>query len=143
MPDVFEYGPNVMLVPFFGRLARAMPGIAYFARKTGAQIVPAYAYTNDRLHTTALVESPLQVSTSESSDALYGTTAAIFRNMQEHFTRAPHLWMLIQNLRSQVTALESPLNLHQFRELVAPLSRRTDTPTNVVRAIESLIPEIA
>lgn len=99
MPDVYEYSPGLMLVPFFGRLAVAMGGTAFFALKSNARLIPVYCYRRARSRFVLQYGAPIELSrTGDFNRDIYRTTARIFANMQEQLTARPEHWVYWESL---------------------------------------------
>lgn len=93
MPDVYEYNPSLMYVPFFGGLTIAMGGTAFFALKANARLLPAYCWPRGRGRFAARYDAPIELSrTGNLGEDIYQTTARIFANMQAQLTAAPEHW---------------------------------------------------
>jgi KDO2-lipid IV(A) lauroyltransferase len=94
MPDVYSYNLGMMFVPFFGRLAVAMGGTAYFALKSNARLIPAYCHRRRRGRFVLQYGAPIELSrTGDFGRDVYNTTARIFANIQEQLTALPEHWI--------------------------------------------------
>lgn len=94
MPDVYDpTSSTACCVPFFGRLATAMNGTAFFAIKGGARLVPVYCRRTSARGFEMTVEKPLQYQVTGDFDRdLYFLTARIFENIQARIAEAPEHW---------------------------------------------------
>lgn len=102
MPDVYEYNPGMMYVPFFGRLTVAMGGTAFFALKSDALLIPVYCYERNRSRFTLKYGSPVELSrTGDFARDIYLTTAAIFASIQEQLTALPEHWVYWSSLHER------------------------------------------
>lgn len=102
MPDVYEYGPGLMFVPFFERLAVAMGGTAFFALKSNARLIPVYCYRRARARFVLRYGAPIELSrTGDFNRDVYRTTARIFANMQEQLTAEPEHWVYWESLQDR------------------------------------------
>jgi lauroyl/myristoyl acyltransferase len=102
MPDVYEYNPGLMYVPFFGRLAVAMGGTAFFALKSDALLIPVYCYGRGRSRFALKYGSPIETCrTGDFARDLYLTTAAIFASIQEQLTTLPEHWVYWSSLHER------------------------------------------
>lgn len=102
MPDVYEYNPGLMYVPFFGRLAVAMGGTAFFALKSDALLIPVYCYERGRSRFTLQYGPPVELSRSgDFARDLYLTTAAIYASIQEQLTALPEHWVYWSSLHER------------------------------------------
>lgn len=94
MPDVYEYNPGLMYVPFFGGLTVAMGGTAFFALKANARLLPAYCWRSARGRFVTRFDPPIELSrTGDLGEDIYRTTVRIFANMQAQLTAAPEHWV--------------------------------------------------
>ncbi|HEX8131320.1 MAG TPA: hypothetical protein VF527_19630 [Pyrinomonadaceae bacterium] len=94
MPDVYEYNPSLMYVPFFGGLTIAMGGTAFFALKANARLLPAYCWPRGRGRFILRYDAPIELSrTGDLGEDIYQTTVRIFANMQAQLTAAPEHWV--------------------------------------------------
>jgi KDO2-lipid IV(A) lauroyltransferase len=94
MPDVYEFNPGLMYVPFFGGLTVAMGGTAFFALKAKARLLPAYCVRSGRGRFLLRYDAPIELSsTGNLGEDIYHTTVRIFANMQAQFTAAPEHWV--------------------------------------------------
>lgn len=94
MPDVYEYSPGLLYVPFFGRLSIAMSGTAFFALKSDALLIPLYCYRRAGSRFTLKYGEPIELSrTGDFSRDLYLTTASIYANIQSQLTALPEHWV--------------------------------------------------
>jgi|GEM_PF-5822247 len=94
MPDVYSYNLGMMFVPFFGRLAVAMGGTAYFALKSNARLIPAYCRRSARGRFVLQYGAPIELSrTGDFGRDVFNTTARIFANIQETLTALPEHWI--------------------------------------------------
>jgi lauroyl/myristoyl acyltransferase len=94
MPDVYEYNPGLMYVPFFGGLTVAMGGTAFFALKANARLLPAYCWRSGRGRFQVRYDAPIELSrTGNLGEDMYHTTVRIFANMQAQLTAAPEHWV--------------------------------------------------
>jgi KDO2-lipid IV(A) lauroyltransferase len=99
MPDVYEFSPGLMFVPFFGRLTIAMGGTAFFALKSNARLIPVYCYRRARSRFVLQYGAPIELSRTGNFDRdIYRTTARIFANMQEQLTARPEHWVYWESL---------------------------------------------
>ncbi len=102
MPDVYEYNPGLMFVPFFGRLAVAMGGTAFFALKSNARLIPVYCYRRARSRFVLKYGAPIELSRTGNFDRdVYRTTARIFANIQEQLTARPEHWVYWESLNDR------------------------------------------
>lgn len=94
MPDVYEYNPGLMFVPFFNGLTVAMGGTAFFALKAEARLLPAYCWRRGRGRFHLRYDPPIELSrTGNLSEDIYHTTVRIFANLEAQFTAAPEHWV--------------------------------------------------
>ena len=94
MPDVYEYNPGLMYVPFFGGLTVAMGGTAFFALKAKARLLPAYCWRRGRKSFVLRYDAPIELSsTGNLNEDIYHTTVRVFANMQAQLTAAPEHWV--------------------------------------------------
>lgn len=94
MPDVFEYNPGIMYVPFFGRLTAAMGGTAFFALKSDALLIPVYCHRRARSRFVLRYGEPVELSrTGDFERDLHLTTAKIFADIQKQLTALPEHWV--------------------------------------------------
>lgn len=94
MPDVYEYNPGLMYVPFFGGLTVAMGGTAFFALKANARLLPAYCWRSGRGRFRLRYDTPIELSrTGNLGEDIYQTTVRIFANMEAQLTAAPEHWV--------------------------------------------------
>ncbi|HEV2707872.1 MAG TPA: hypothetical protein VGV59_18275 [Pyrinomonadaceae bacterium] len=94
MPDVYEYNPGLMYVPFFGRLAVAMGGTAFFALKSDALLIPLYCYRRSGGRFIIKYGAPVELSrTDDFARDMYVTTARIHADMQRQLTALPEHWV--------------------------------------------------
>jgi lauroyl/myristoyl acyltransferase len=94
MPDVYSYNLGMMFVPFFGRLAVAMGGTAFFALKSNARLIPTYCRRRGRGRFVLQYGAPIELSrTGDFARDVYNTTARIFANIQEQLTALPEHWI--------------------------------------------------
>jgi lauroyl/myristoyl acyltransferase len=111
MPDVYEYSPGLMFVPFFGRLAVAMGGTAFFALKSNARLIPVYCYRRARSRFVLQYGAPIELSrTGDFNRDVYRTTARIFANIQEQLTARPEHWVYWDSLYDRF-AFSADVNL--------------------------------
>lgn len=102
MPDVYAYGPGLMFVPFFERLAVAMGGTAFFALKSNARLIPVYCYRRARARFVLRYGAPIELSRTGDFDRdVYRTTARIFANIQEQLTAEPEHWVYWESLQDR------------------------------------------
>jgi KDO2-lipid IV(A) lauroyltransferase len=103
MPDVYEYNPGLMYVPFFGGLTVAMGGTAFFALKANARLLPAYCWRRSRGRFLLRYDEPIELSRTGSLDEdIYHTTVRIFANMQAQLTAAPEHWVYWDRLSDRM-----------------------------------------
>jgi KDO2-lipid IV(A) lauroyltransferase len=97
LADQNAAGDDGVFVDFFGRAASATVGVAQFAARSGAAVIPGFAFWNDRSKRYVLkFYAPLDLSDSgdRKTDALENTArfqAAIERAVREH----PEQWLWI------------------------------------------------
>ncbi len=94
MPDVYEYSPGLMYVPFFGRLTIAMSGTAFFALKSDALLIPLYCHRRTASRFVLKYGTPIELSrTGDFARDLYLTTASIYADIQRQLTALPEHWV--------------------------------------------------
>lgn len=94
MPDVHEYNPGLMYVPFFGGLTVAMGGTAFFALKANARLLPAYCSRRGAGRFFMRYDPPIELSrTGDLAEDIYQTTVRIFASIQAQLTIAPEHWV--------------------------------------------------
>lgn len=102
MPDVYDFNMGMMYVPFFGRLAVAMGGTAFFALKADALLIPIYCWRRGRERFVLQYGAPVELSrTGDFGEDIYLTTAEIFRRMEEQLTSAPEHWIYWESLHER------------------------------------------
>lgn len=102
MPDVYDFNMGMMYVPFFGRLAVAMGGTAFFALKANALLIPLYCWRRGRWRFTLKYGAPVELSrTGNLDEDIYLTTANIFRHMEEQLRAAPEHWIYWETLHER------------------------------------------
>lgn len=126
MPDVFDYEAGSILVPFFGRFAFAMTGTAFLARKYDAALLPLYAKRVGAGKFEIVIEPAVTVARSEDlDDDVWQTTAAVFRNIEEHLRADPAHWMYWETFLSRVYPnVNVPADPAQWETSLATMSRR-------------------
>jgi lauroyl/myristoyl acyltransferase len=94
MPDVYDFNMGMMYVPFFGRLAVAMGGTAFFALKADALLIPIHCWRRGRGQFTLQYGVPIELSrTGDFGEDIYLTTVKIFKRIEEQLTSAPEHWI--------------------------------------------------
>ncbi|HEV2705462.1 MAG TPA: hypothetical protein VGV59_06030 [Pyrinomonadaceae bacterium] len=102
MPDVYDFNMGMMYVPFFGRLAVAMGGTAFFALKANAMLIPLYCWRRARGQFILKYGAPVEpVRTGNLNEELYLTTAKIFKRIEEQLTAAPEHWIYWESLHER------------------------------------------
>lgn len=126
MPDVFDYEAGTIFVPFFGRFAFAMTGTAFLARKYDATLLPLYA---NRLGTGRFeisIDPPVEITRTDDLDHdVWHTTAAVFRNIEEHLRREPEHWMYWDTFLGRVYPnVTVPSDVAQWETSLGAMSRK-------------------
>ncbi len=135
MPDVYRWEPSAIFVPFFGRLEVFMAGTAFFALRFGARLLPLYGrQTGDRRFRVD-VDAPLAVPEGPpTADAVFETTAAIARNLEEHIRRAPDQWVYWPRFGGRVgSALSLPVDSAGWDQALQRLCERSAVRAPAVR----------
>jgi KDO2-lipid IV(A) lauroyltransferase len=102
MPDVYDFNMGMMYVPFFGRLAVAMGGTAFFALKAKARLIPVYCWRRGRGRFILKYGAPVELSrTGNFNEDVYLTTASIFKRIEEQLTAAPEHWIYWESLHER------------------------------------------
>jgi len=102
MPDVYDFNMGMMYVPFFGRLAVAMGGTAFFALKSNALLIPLYCQRSSRGQFTLTYDAPVELSrTGNFNEDIYLTTARIFKRIEEQLRAAPEHWIYWESLHER------------------------------------------
>jgi lauroyl/myristoyl acyltransferase len=125
MPDVAEFDPRALFVPFFRRLAVAMGGTAHLALRSNATVLPMYAWRVAAGRFVMEVCPPLPLVRHESmEESVYATTAAIFRNMEEMITARPEHWMYWDTFATRVfNGVTLPTSAAGWREQLTALQK--------------------
>jgi len=86
-----------VFVPFFGILACSTAGLAKLALRTGAAVVPGYAYWDDSRHKYILhFEPAVELTQTGDEDADIRANTAKFMKVIENFARAhPDQWLWV------------------------------------------------
>jgi len=126
MPDVFDYEAGSILVPFFGRFAFAMTGTAFLARKYEATLLPLYAKRVSTGKFEIVIEPPVEIVRTDDLDHdVWHTTAAVFRNMEEHLRGDPAHWMYWETFLARVYPnVTVPSDPTAWESSLATLTRR-------------------
>jgi KDO2-lipid IV(A) lauroyltransferase len=99
MPDVYSYNMGMMFVPFFGRLAVAMGGAAFFALKANALLMPTYCWRRKRGRFVVQYGPPIEPArTGNFDEDVYLTTAKVFGDIERQLTDAPEHWVYWESL---------------------------------------------
>lgn len=86
-------GDDGIFVEFFGHLASTAPGVAAFALRTGAAIVPTFGRRNpDDSHTIEIGEPVPLIRTSDRESDLRANTARHTKIIEEQIRRCPEQW---------------------------------------------------
>lgn len=102
MPDVYDFNMGMMYVPFFGRLAVAMGGTAFFALKSNALLIPVYCWRRGRERFVLNYGAPVELSrTGNLNEDIYLTTVDIFGRMEEQLRAAPEHWVYWESLHER------------------------------------------
>jgi lauroyl/myristoyl acyltransferase len=122
MPDVYDNRHNgAMLVPFLGGFTPAMGGTAFFALRSNALLVPAYAYQTGRFRYTLRFDSPIEfVRTNDFEADVYRVTAAIHADMEAQIRRAPEHWAYWSHIEDRLVR-RLPLPVTDSAEAWRPL----------------------
>lgn len=140
MPDAFSNNESTLFVPFFSRLVRAMPGIAYFSRRSGAPIIPGYSYWHGLHQYKVVVEAPLpKFQSSDSKADIWLTTRAIFKSMEDKIVENPEQWMLLNSLPQQATAIKWPLEVTQAQRVANTILRDRTSPEAARHAASRIV----
>jgi lauroyl/myristoyl acyltransferase len=95
MPDAFDDLDHTLAVPFFGRMLRVPPGIAFFALRTGAWVVPVFAAPTRQLGLRVTIGrplDPLRFAGIDESQAIFMLMRALFASFEREIRRAPEHW---------------------------------------------------
>jgi len=96
-----------VFVPFFGRQACTLKSLALLARRTGAPIVPIFAYREGKHHR-IVCEPPLEPGITEDLEGdVVRWTAACAEEVEKAIRRCPEQWMWLHN-RWKTRPKESP-----------------------------------
>jgi lauroyl/myristoyl acyltransferase len=122
MPDQMTPEGETVYVPFHGRFFGVMQGVAFFALKANARILPLYCRTGvdgeSVLEYRAPLAVPLDLNLGEEAQ-LYRITAALFSEMERQFLQAPTHWRYWTQFRGRSFA--SPVPPKSRSELMAQL----------------------
>jgi KDO2-lipid IV(A) lauroyltransferase len=111
VPDQVTPEGEMVYVPFFGRFFGVMQGAAFFALKADALIIPLYCRSGVGAEASLEIRPPLAVGTDAGlgDDArLYQITAALFREFEREFRRAPAPWRYWNQFRGRSFASPRP-----------------------------------
>jgi KDO2-lipid IV(A) lauroyltransferase len=140
MPDVFDYEAGTILVPFFGRFAFAMTGTAFLARKYDATLLPLYAHRVRTGRFEVRFDAPIEIAHTNDLDAdTWHTTAAVFRNMEEHLRRDPAHWMYWDTFLGRVYPnVTVPADAAEWEQSLRTLSRKLWAKSPLAGLIQEL-----
>lgn len=114
---------EVVFVPFFGRFYGAMQGVAFFARRAGAQILPTFGRTLADGRTVLEFHEPIDPRLLESSwedEWLYRITCQIFEAFERQFRLAPAHWRYWRSfLRASLASPQPPTSGHDTQRQIA------------------------
>ncbi|MBI2517551.1 MAG: lysophospholipid acyltransferase family protein [Opitutae bacterium] len=101
---------DIVFVPFFGRFYGAMQGVAFFARRSNAHVLPAFART--RADGRTILEfhepiDPMQIHGALEEEWLYRMTCEVFAAFERQIRNAPTHWRYWRSFKR--SSLGSPL----------------------------------
>lgn len=92
-----DAGPRGVFVPFFGHLASTAPGPAVVAGRSGAPVIPGFAFRNPDGTHTAHFEPPLALRfTGDERRDVQVNTAIIARAIEQGIRSHPEQWLWIK-----------------------------------------------
>ncbi len=122
MPDQITPEGEVVYVPFFGRFFSVMQGVAFFALKANAKIIPLYCFASAGGEQVLEYRAPIAVMADPSLGGearLYQITMALFCEIERQFRQAPAHWRYWTQFRSR--SFSSPLPPKSYADLVTQL----------------------
>lgn len=94
--DQFMGRPYGILTTFFGRPTGTAYGLALFAKKTKAPVVPVYAYRDAQFKTHVVIESPIEWEENPDKDLQITEMTQKYNNWIESVVRRhPEQWMWV------------------------------------------------
>lgn len=152
MPDVYLDVADTVAVPFLGRWLRAAGGAAFLALRSGAWLVPAYAFPGSRMGITLRCSPPIDPASATSGDDaqdIFSLTCRLFADIERVLRRAPEHWLQWEQLPLISTPLDLPRSadipdmlhalekrcrafpalIHHIPELAAALAARERAPS--------------
>lgn len=134
MPDAFDELARTLAVPFFGRILRVSPGIAYFAIRTNAWVVPVFALPTSNLGVHVCISRPIDPQrflNCEESQAIFLLTRMLFMTLEREIRRAPEHWHRWIDFPRRSTSVQPPGRLDE------------DTPLRLLKDLCDASPQVA
>ena len=94
--DQYTGPPNGILTTFFGYETGTAAGLALFAQRSGAPVVPVYTYRTGPLKHKIIVEPPIEFEEKgEKDETLRHMTEKYNRVVEKAILKAPEQWMWV------------------------------------------------
>ena len=140
MPDLFQRSDSTILVPFYGHLVRAMPGIAYLARKVGATLIPAYCEWTGLHRFSGIIDGPISFDESEDFERdLIRLTSAAYASMERRFDVNLEQWLLLREVQGWWTGIPEKPNRATLSGIISDCAAIRDKPEKLVADIQQLV----
>lgn len=91
--DQHGIGRDSVVVPFFGRPASTLKGLAVLSERTGCPVIPAYIYRDENFHHHVVFEPPIQ----HRDNTPEGRTLQYTQWLESVITKHPDQWMWTHN----------------------------------------------
>lgn len=132
-PDEFDELGRTLAVPFYGRILRVAPTIAYFALRTNAWVIPVFASPLRSLGVHVSIGrpiDPLRFQGMEESQTLFLMTRALFMSLEREIRRAPEHWYRWADFPRRSTCVQPPGRLDE------------DTPLRLLKDLCEASPQL-
>ncbi len=94
--DQFMSVPYGIQTRFFGRKTGTAYGLALFALKTGAPVVPLYCYRDENHHIHVVIEKPLElVPSQDKEETILNWTNQFNAKLEQIILKHPEQWMWV------------------------------------------------
>lgn len=137
MPDQITPEGEIVYVPFFGRFFGVMQGVAFFALKANAQIIPVYCYASASGAQVLEYHAPLAVDADpglSEQARIYLITVALFSEIERQLLKAPAHWRYWNQFERR--SLDSPVLPKSHADMAAQLDQVLKRVSSVPSAVD-------